>query len=180
MKQFLMFAAVGALAVTAPAVADAQGRGNGKGQSQNQGKGNQKAKPNKSYNQGNKARTSNRTGVSRSSTRTTTRVSWDSNRVRYGDGRGYWYDGGYYRDGRYYGSNCPPGLAKKRNGCLPPGQAKARWNVGQRLPYSYRDDYIPRQYRDYYSNGTYRYYDGYVYRVDPTTYVIREILQAVF
>ncbi len=38
----------------------------------------------------------------------------------------------------YYGQaigrgNCPPGLAKKNNGCLPPGQAK-RWTVGQPLP----------------------------------------------
>ncbi len=29
---------------------------------------------------------------------------------------------------------CPPGLAKKHNGCLPPGQAKKRWHVGHRLP----------------------------------------------
>jgi hypothetical protein len=29
--------------------------------------------------------------------------------------------------------NCPPGLAKKDNGCLPPGQAKKRYVVGQRL-----------------------------------------------
>ena len=28
---------------------------------------------------------------------------------------------------------CPPGLAKKGNGCLPPGQAK-RWAIGQPLP----------------------------------------------
>lgn len=28
---------------------------------------------------------------------------------------------------------CPPGLAKKQNGCLPPGQAK-RWALGQTLP----------------------------------------------
>ena len=39
----------------------------------------------------------------------------------------------------YYGravgrGHCPPGLAKKNNGCLPPGHAK-RWNVGQPLPY---------------------------------------------
>jgi Ni/Co efflux regulator RcnB len=39
---------------------------------------------------------------------------------------------------RYYGDqfragNCPPGLAKKNNGCMPPGQAK-KWAVGQRLP----------------------------------------------
>lgn len=28
---------------------------------------------------------------------------------------------------------CPPGLAKKNNGCMPPGQAK-KWAVGQPLP----------------------------------------------
>ncbi|MBL8486593.1 MAG: hypothetical protein JNK22_05870 [Rhodocyclaceae bacterium] len=31
------------------------------------------------------------------------------------------------------GGKCPPGLAKKQNGCLPPGQAK-KWAVGQPLP----------------------------------------------
>ena len=35
------------------------------------------------------------------------------------------------RDDRHAG--CPPGLAKKNNGCLPPGQAK-KLHVGQRLP----------------------------------------------
>ena len=29
---------------------------------------------------------------------------------------------------------CPPGLAKKHNGCLPPGQAKKRYVVGRPLP----------------------------------------------
>lgn len=38
----------------------------------------------------------------------------------------------------YYGKqakagHCPPGLAKKNNGCMPPGQAK-KWQVGQPLP----------------------------------------------
>lgn len=38
----------------------------------------------------------------------------------------------------YYGAQfaqgrCPPGLAKKNNGCMPPGQAK-KWSRGQRLP----------------------------------------------
>jgi hypothetical protein len=33
-----------------------------------------------------------------------------------------------YRSGR-----CPPGLAKKNNGCMPPGQAK-KWRIGQPLP----------------------------------------------
>jgi Ni/Co efflux regulator RcnB len=31
------------------------------------------------------------------------------------------------------GGRCPPGLAKKNNGCLPPGQAK-KWGLGQPLP----------------------------------------------
>ena len=30
--------------------------------------------------------------------------------------------------------NCPPGLAKKHNGCLPPGQAKKGYVVGHPLP----------------------------------------------
>ena len=39
----------------------------------------------------------------------------------------------YYRT-EYAAGRCPPGLAKKNNGCLPPGQAKKRYVVGQRLP----------------------------------------------
>ena len=38
------------------------------------------------------------------------------------------YYGKQYRAGK-----CPPGLAKKNNGCLPPGQAK-KWAIGQPLP----------------------------------------------
>ncbi len=30
---------------------------------------------------------------------------------------------------------CPPGLSNKRNGCMPPGQAK-KWHVGQPIPRS--------------------------------------------
>lgn len=40
---------------------------------------------------------------------------------------------GYYRP-LYTAGNCPPGLAKKNNGCLPPGQAKKLWAIGQPLP----------------------------------------------
>ncbi|MBN2428735.1 MAG: hypothetical protein JXK94_10400 [Deltaproteobacteria bacterium] len=29
--------------------------------------------------------------------------------------------------------HCPPGLAKKGNGCMPPGQAK-KWQIGRQLP----------------------------------------------
>ncbi len=51
------------------------------------------------------------------------------------------YFGDHDRDAvrRYYGNEfrkgkgCPPGLAKKNNGCLPPGQAK-KWRYGHALP----------------------------------------------
>jgi hypothetical protein len=39
----------------------------------------------------------------------------------------------YYRND-FAAGNCPPGLAKKNNGCLPPGQAKKLWALGQPLP----------------------------------------------
>jgi Ni/Co efflux regulator RcnB len=44
--------------------------------------------------------------------------------------------GGRERDvvRNYYQGGCPPGLAKKHNGCLPPGQAKKRYEVGRRIP----------------------------------------------
>jgi Ni/Co efflux regulator RcnB len=57
-------------------------------------------------------------------------------------------EGAYFREEhreaarRYYveqygghgkAKHCPPGLAKKHNGCMPPGQAR-KWAVGQPLP----------------------------------------------
>lgn len=38
-----------------------------------------------------------------------------------------------YYAGQFQAGRCPPGLAKKRNGCMPPGQAK-KWHLGQPLP----------------------------------------------
>jgi Ni/Co efflux regulator RcnB len=38
----------------------------------------------------------------------------------------------YYAQ-QFHSGHCPPGLAKKRNGCMPPGQAK-KWRVGRPLP----------------------------------------------
>jgi hypothetical protein len=38
----------------------------------------------------------------------------------------------YYSE-QYRLGRCPPGLAKKKNGCLPPGQAR-KWSVGRPLP----------------------------------------------
>ncbi len=38
-----------------------------------------------------------------------------------------------YYEPRFKAGKCPPGLAKKHNGCLPPGQAK-KWRMGYPLP----------------------------------------------
>jgi hypothetical protein len=38
----------------------------------------------------------------------------------------------YYGD-KFRSGRCPPGLAKKNNGCMPPGQAK-KWMIGRPLP----------------------------------------------
>jgi len=38
-----------------------------------------------------------------------------------------------YYDNQFRSGHCPPGLAKKHNGCMPPGQAK-KWHMGQHLP----------------------------------------------
>lgn len=62
--------------------------------------------------------------------------------------------GAYFQDqqrqavARYYGKlqakgRCPPGLARKNNGCLPPGQAK-KWAMGQPLPAALTQYPVPR------------------------------------
>ena len=81
---------------------------------------------------------------------------------------------------------CPPGLAKKNNGCLPPGQAKKLYNVGQRFPLGYGQPWnynqIPYNMRTQYGFNpgyNYCYGDGYVYRVDPATMLISQVVSAV-
>lgn len=39
-----------------------------------------------------------------------------------------------YYEPRFKAGKCPPGLAKKHNGCMPPGQAK-KWRLGYPLPH---------------------------------------------
>lgn len=86
-----------------------------------------------------------------------------------------------------YGTGgCPPGLAKKNNGCLPPGQAKKLYNRGQRWPGSYGQQWtynqVPLDWRNQYRLDPYdRYYygDGYLYAVDPKTQLISEVIRAI-
>jgi hypothetical protein len=64
----------------------------------------------------------------------------------------------------YYGSDqhgCPPGLAKKNNGCLPPGQAKKRYQVGQTIPGDVSIESLPDILRSRLPPAP----DGYQYQV---------------
>ena len=96
-----------------------------------------------------------------------------------GHGRGHdnAFDYGYGR--------CPPGLAKKHNGCMPPGQARKlargqRWHNGygslytyNRIPYDLRNRYdLDRRDRYYYDNG-------YLYQVDPRTMLVQQVISAL-
>ena len=71
-----------------------------------------------------------------------------------------WYDRNGDRGG-YYGviEGCPPGLAKKNNGCRPPGQAK-------KDTFLRRADYTPDWWGlSGYRDDRYRYDSGYLYRL---------------
>lgn len=91
-------------------------------------------------------------------------------------------------DGHYgYAQNgCPPGLAKKNNGCLPPGQAK-KLQIGQRYVSDYGYDRyaynrIPSDLRQQYGLDPYNnyYYDqGNLYGVDPRTQIVEQIIRAI-
>ncbi|MFA9199629.1 MAG: hypothetical protein ACEQR8_00360 [Cypionkella sp.] len=150
-------------------------------------------------------------------------------RLRGDDGRiarTDWFAEGSERFGLIDG--CPPGLAGKNNGCLPPGLARQRdrdWGQRYHQPawwgydragagrYFYEDGYlyrlggddsvlgyipllggalsvgnpwpstyepypVPQYYRDYYNLGpvdSYRYADDVLYRVDPQSGVIESI-----
>ena len=105
-----------------------------------------------------------------------------------GDDRGDYRD--HYRGERErYGyrsgyRGCPPGLARKHNGCRAPGQARNyRWNRGERLPRGYNSytsyNQIPYRYRQRYNldpNNRYIYQDNTIYQVDPQTQIIQQIL----
>lgn len=101
-----------------------------------------------------------------------------------GHGHGHGYGNQGMGDG--YG-NCPPGLAKKGNGCMPPGQYRKRWERGERWQSTYGGTYysynrIPPDYRRRYAlSQNYRYYynNGYLYGVDPRTQLIQTVIQGL-
>ena len=94
------------------------------------------------------------------------------------------------RFGRMYAldarGSCPPGLAKKNNGCLPRGQAKKSYNVGQRYNRNFGNTWTYNQIPDYLRSQygldrTDRYYynNGYLYQVDPKTMLVQQVISAL-
>src|SRR3954453_25008 len=101
-----------------------------------------------------------------------------------GNGHGHAY--GVQGPLGYGAGGCPPGLAKKAIPCVPPGQAKKLYNVGQRFPRGYGTQYsynqIPYDLRSRYGfdrSDRYYYGNGYVYRVDPRTMLIEQVVRAL-
>ena len=105
-----------------------------------------------------------------------------------GHGHGLGYDNAYGLNGPVgYGMRgCPPGLAKKAVPCMPPGQAKKMYGVGDRfaptgfspygynqIPYNLRSQYGLSPYNNYY------YRNGYLYGVNPRTMLVQQVVSAL-
>ena len=103
-----------------------------------------------------------------------------------GKGKGHTHAYGINGPVGYGVGGCPPGLAKKHNGCRPPGQVKQLFRTGQRFRtgYGYLWTYnqIPYDLRTQYGlppYGNYYYGDGYLYRVDPKTMLVQQVVSAL-
>lgn len=77
-----------------------------------------------------------------------------------------------------YGRNCPPGLARKDNGCLPPGQAKRRYVVGQALPSTVVIGSVPSGLRLRAAPAGYRYayVDGDILLIDAVSRLVADVI----
>jgi len=86
----------------------------------------------------------------------------------------------FYRS-EYGAGRCPPGLAKKNNGCLPPGQAKKAWNRGQYLPADYTYYNLPSSLYDRLDPPPYGYryvtVDGDIILIELASRLIVDLIQ---
>jgi len=103
-----------------------------------------------------------------------------------GNGKGHGQGHGYQNSYGYGVGHCPPGLAKKAIPCVPPGQAKKMYGVGDRLPYGafspYSYNRIPYDLRSRYRLSRHRDYyygNGYLYQVDPRTMLVEQVVGAL-
>ena len=81
-----------------------------------------------------------------------------------------------------YGTNCPPGLVRRDNYCLPPGQAKRRYVVGQALPTTIVVGGVPSGLRLSAAPAGYRYVyvDGDLLLIDTTTRLVADVIANIF
>jgi len=106
-----------------------------------------------------------------------------------GHGNPHAMNHGNHGKGALYGygrGGCPPGLARKNNGCMPRGQFKKLYGAGQRYPGNYGSlwnyNQIPYDLRSRYNldrSNRYYYGDGYLYQVDPRTRLIEQVVNAI-
>lgn len=98
---------------------------------------------------------------------------------------------GQHAYGDQYGvgrGGCPPGHSKHPGVCMPHGQWKKQFEVGQRLPLGYKGllgrDALPYDLRNQYGSrldpySRYMYDNQYLYRVDPKTMIVSEVLRGL-
>ncbi len=92
------------------------------------------------------------------------------------------YANAFYGNGGGRGviNGCPPGLAAKNNGCMPPGQAQKLLGAPLATAQSYGPMYALPQSLSYLYPETpdyyYRYGDGYLYQVDRTDNLIASLI----
>jgi len=87
----------------------------------------------------------------------------------------------------YGAGGCPPGLQKNEL-CMPPGRYKKLFEIGERVPKGYDGlrsyGSLPYELRMRHGGALdpqarYIYDQQYLYRVDPTTMVVRQILRSL-
>jgi hypothetical protein len=83
-------------------------------------------------------------------------------------------------------ANCPPGLSKHDGYCMPHGQFKKMYRIGQRYNTRYGNlwayNQIPYDLRTQYGfqpNYNYYYGNGYLYQVDPRTLLVQQVVNAI-
>jgi hypothetical protein len=192
---WILAAGAAALAITAPALADPKGGGQGggkdKGAKVERGGGQSKASrggeqrqakadrgPNRD--KGDRAVARGQKDDSRSVKARDLRADKDDRRdvVRVRD-LNDGFDGRWDRHNfaRGFVDGCPPGLAKKDNGCMPPGQAK---KVGTLFPAAFRSNSLTGPYRNWYRDDDRFMYrmgpDGFIYRVNRSNSLIDALI----